>query len=642
MKNSFRSIIGVLVVMLVIVFSIFFYLSLKDDDIKSSNNNDTNDVSTKKNDKNQNDNNTNNNEDKSVNESNNLNNNGNSANDGAKSDSGQGYTSTGSVSNGSTSNILPDTDIASNGASDYVSVQSFSINVPRTFLAIGESTDVVVSIFPNNASEKNVSFSSSDNNIAVISRTGLITGVSSGVVNISVTVNNLETKTFQLTVTSYKSKVNSKYRRNYNVNTNNNGSDIDQKNESDTNNGGTSSKNNSSNTNNGSTSGKNNSSTNNNGNSSNNDSSNNKNNSDNKNNSSSNNSSTDKNNSDNKDNSDNKNNSNSSNDKNSPNTVLNGWVTKNGKKYYYKNGKMIKDEYVDYIYLDKDGVAMKKVGNFDATMYGAIGWVNQNANLREKANQNAKSLLKIPTGSKIVILSDDSDNSYIKVKYNNKTGYVYSSYILINLPDIMPDMIYNITNADNSIFKTADTNIPGVTGKALYGYTKKYNKKIGKTTYYAPLLYPVSKQLQSAYKKARDMGYNIKVYDTYRPYDVAVSIYQSFINLYYNNDKIYKRLNYDNDGYFLGPNWFLAKGVSGHNKGTDMDITLTDKNGKELKAQTPMHTLDPRSLVKYNNKVSNKLRDIMSSVGFVTLKSEWWHFQEDDYISTPVNSFRLN
>ena len=54
-----------------------------------------------------------------------------------------------------------------------------------------------------------------------------------------------------------------------------------------------------------------------------------------------------------------------------------------------------------------------------------------------------------------------------------------------------------------------------------------------------------------------------------------------------------------------------------------------------------MHTLDTSSLVKYNNNVSNKLRSIMTSVGFETLKSEWWHFQEDSYRTSPYVSFKL-
>lgn len=320
----------------------------------------------------------------------------------------------------------------------------------------------------------------------------------------------------------------------------------------------------------------------------------------------------------------------------------NGWYTINNKKYYYKDDKILTNQYVDYLYLDKFGVAQEKIGDFDATLYGAKAWANQDLNIREQATKNSKKLGTVPRGSSIKILSaEDKQTKYIKMSYNDITGYVYSDYIYINLPDIMPDIIYEITNADNSIFKTADMSIPNVTNTSLYGFTKQKNEKIGKETYYAPLLYPVAKQLQTANRKAVSEGYNFKIYDTYRPYDVSQKINKEFKQLYNSNSIVKKQVNYDKNGNYWGTGWFLANGVSGHNRGTDIDMALTDKDGNELKAQTPMHTLDSRSVVNYNNDVSNKLRQIMTSSGFETLKSEWWHFQENSYRGSEANSFRL-
>ena len=476
---------------------------------------------------------------------------------------------------------------------NYIYVTSISLTLRTTTLEIGESARISVLIKPSNATEKNIVCKSGNSKVAVVSSDGLITGVRVGTAYISVTVNDYYTKVIKVTVVDkndtdsdkvYKNEVIIEYTNKVD-NTTNESQDISNTNSS-------------TNTNN------------------------NTNNSD-------------------------DNNSNKTNDNNADNDSVeevkkNGWYIENKKKYYYKDGKLVKDGYVEYIYLDKNGVAQEKIGDFSATLYGAIAWANQELNIREKATKNSKRLGGVPVGGKMIILSsENSSTRYIKIKYNNTIGYVFSDYIYINLPDIMPDMVYNITNADNSIFKAADVNIPNVTGKALYGYTKQYNSKIDKTTYYAPLLYPVSKQLQKAYNVARSQGYNIKVYDTYRPYDVAVSVYKEFSNLYNTNKQVYNTINYDKGGKYWGPTWFLTKGASGHNRGTDMDITLTDSNNKELSAQTPMHTLDARSVVKYNNNIANKLREIMTSVGFETLKSEWWHFQENNYRSSPINSFRL-
>ena len=321
----------------------------------------------------------------------------------------------------------------------------------------------------------------------------------------------------------------------------------------------------------------------------------------------------------------------------------NGWYTINNKKYFYKNNKKVTDSYIDYIYLDKNGVAQAKIGNFSATLYGATAWTNQSVNIRKAANQNSSLLETIPTGGKVKILSsDNSSTKYIKVKYNNITGYVYSDFLLINLPDVMPDMLYEITSASSSTAKAAKTSIPGITGENLYGFTKKYNAKIDKETYYVPLLYPTAKKLQKAYNKAKKEGYNLKVYDAYRPHDVTVSSNNYFRKLYNSNSKVKKAIDYDKEGNYWGPSWFLASSVSAHNKGVALDIAITNSKNQELKAQTAYDTLDTTSLVKYNNSVANKLRSIMLSQGFSPLESEWWHFQDNDYYSnSKVVTFHL-
>lgn len=627
MKRSIKSIIFVLLLILVIVFSIFLYLNWKNDSSISDGKSDvvgTNDdtkIDSKDDD---------NSIDKNIDDDNSSNSDDLSSNNslGNSNSNSQNY----SKDNKQNSVISPNTNVDTNRietSSNYVPVTSFAISLTSTTLSIGESVDVGVSISPSNATDKNISYVSSDSSIAVISRTGLVTGVRVGETYISVTVNDSQTRVVKITVVDRKSSVStsgSSYNKSFEVEYSN---PINGENFSD--NGSNSSTNNNSNssTNNSSV----NSSTNNNSGSNN--SVINKDRNNNTSSSTSNSSSS---------NSSNNTSDNAGTSYNKPSVVKkkNGWYVVNKKRYYYKDGELLKDTYVEYIYLDKNGVAQEKVGSFSATLYGAVAWANQNINIRQQANKNSKKLGTIPTGARMTILSDDNKTTkYIKVKYNNIEGYVYSDYIFINLPDIMPDMVYEITNADNSIFKTADTSIPNVTGKGLYGYTKKLNKKIGKTTYYAPLLYPVAKQLQKAYDIAKSDGYNIKIYDTYRPYDVSVSINKDFRKLYNSNKTVYNMINYDKNGNYWGPGWFLANGSSGHNRGTDMDITLTDKNNKELSAQTPMHTLDARSIVRYNNSVSNKLREIMTSVGFETLKSEWWHFQENNYRSSPINSFRL-
>ena len=319
----------------------------------------------------------------------------------------------------------------------------------------------------------------------------------------------------------------------------------------------------------------------------------------------------------------------------------NGWVTENGKKYYYVNDVKQTNKYVDYIYLDSNGVAQSKLGSFSVTIYGAQGWVSADVYIRKEANANSTGLGLIKESNRVTILDTDY-NGFIKVKYNNIIGYIPTNYLFINLPDVMPYVVYEISNANKSIFKVADMNIPNVTGKNLYAYSAKYNSKIGKTTYYAPLLYPVAKKFQNAFNSAWKSGYTFKVYDTYRPRPVEELVSKNYSSLYYNNASVKKAVDYDKNGGYWGWGWFMTTtGTSRHCQGIALDLALANKNGTELKAQTAMHTLDTRSLRKYNNNNANLLSGFMTGAGFSTLQSEWWHYEDNTYKNNAYETFYI-
>lgn len=462
----------------------------------------------------------------------------------------------------------------------YIPVTKFVVRVQDREIYVGDTTTVITTIYPDNATNPEIVYSSSNPSIATISSDGTVTAIGSGECYITSSVNNLASGQVKVTVLN----------QNNTTYLNDNVEEQEQQNESEQQEQQTEQKDDSSTS-----------------------------------------SSSDQ-------------TTNSSPDSdNKKEDIKNGWYTINNKKYYYKNNTLVKNSYVDYIYLDSNGVAQDKIGDFSATLYGAVAWANQDLNIRAKATQNSKKIGKVAAGDKMTILSsENSSTKYIKIKYKNQVGYVYSNFIYINLPDVIPDMIYNISNADKSIYKTSGKSIPNVTGVNLYGFSKKYNKKIGKTTYYAPLLYPVAKQLQKAYNTALSQGYNLKIYDTYRPYDVSVKINKEFKSLYNSNKSVKNGIDYDKDGAYWGTGWFLANSISLHNRGVAIDLALTDSRGNELGAQTPMHTLDTRSVRKYNNSAANTLSKIMTSVGFETLDSEWWHFQENNYKNSVANSFKLN
>lgn len=75
---------------------------------------------------------------------------------------------------------------------------------------------------------------------------------------------------------------------------------------------------------------------------------------------------------------------------------------------------------------------------------------------------------------------------------------------------------------------------------------------------------------------------------------------------------------------------FLARVGSAHNMGIALDLTLETLDGEELQMQTRMHDLSWYSTIDRNNAQADLLNEYMTGAGFGILRSEWWHFQDNE------------
>ena len=266
--------------------------------------------------------------------------------------------------------------------------------------------------------------------------------------------------------------------------------------------------------------------------------------------------------------------------------------------------------------------------------------------------------------------------------FADRIGYIDSNYCMINLPEYMEDLCYyNITNSHHSLYMVHDYEIPEVTDTVIKGYE---DVELWEGEYLVPFLYPSAKKLVEAAKLARQEGYVLKIYDSYRPRKATTEIYDltekiigdpipewtfqekkdrleqglpveptepptteppettppaegtdgegsSIETVPPTTEEIitYEKLMTDNGRYYLGN--FLAYGSSNHNLGVALDLTMVNLyTGEEVEMQTAIHDLSWNSEVKLNNNPAKKLRSIMLEAGFGPLESEWWHFQDND------------
>lgn len=247
----------------------------------------------------------------------------------------------------------------------------------------------------------------------------------------------------------------------------------------------------------------------------------------------------------------------------------------------------------------------------------------------------------VQTGKAYCVLGEE--NGMFALRLGEETCYVDSRYCMINLPEYLGSLCsYDITNSYASKYLVHEYEMPGISGKVVSGYE---DVRLADGSYLVPLLYPTAKMLRQAAETAQDYGYRLKIYDAYRPNVATVDLFdrmegmldtpipantftgKEVTDLVQHNPTY--RLVMTNNVWPI--NNFLARGVSKHNLGVAVDLTLENLDtGTEVPMQTSMHDLSWYSCLQRNNDTANILAKVMKSAGFTGLASEWWHFQDDN------------
>jgi D-alanyl-D-alanine dipeptidase len=133
-------------------------------------------------------------------------------------------------------------------------------------------------------------------------------------------------------------------------------------------------------------------------------------------------------------------------------------------------------------------------------------------------------------------------------------------------------------------------------------------------------LYPIAKcmlrreaaeSLSAVQKDLRYRGFGLKVYDGYRPLSIQRKLWEVV----------------PDERYVSNP----VKG-SRHNRGAAVDLTIIDSLGNELEMPTPYDDFTDKARCDYMQlpkaALKNRalLEEVMTRHGFVSMSSEWWHF----------------
>ena len=170
---------------------------------------------------------------------------------------------------------------------------------------------------------------------------------------------------------------------------------------------------------------------------------------------------------------------------------------------------------------------------------------------------------------------------------------------LVDVTALDPTLVVDLRYA------TADN----FTGKKIYSEAK------------CLLLRPTAERLAEANKEFATLGYRIKVWDAYRPLSAQQTLWD-----------------------VVSDRTFVADPKKGsiHNRGAAVDVTLVDKDGKELPMPTGFDDFSEKAGIKYagctEEQAANRelLATIMVKHGFSRYEAEWWHFADTESSSFPL------
>ena len=307
-------------------------------------------------------------------------------------------------------------------------------------------------------------------------------------------------------------------------------------------------------------------------------------------------------------------------------------------------------------------------GELELPVNGASGYAAVSLYLREEPDASASAAAVLEAGAGFTILEESGE--WWRVRAGETEGWVEHADCLINLPDVIPSIVYNVTNSYSSLFRSSGRELPGVTGQMLYE-SRSYNERLGREEFTVAVQYRMAKKICAVQQSALADGYTLILYEGFRPYSVQLQVSDSLSALMEEVPEV--RAGVETEQWSI--NWFIATGVSNHQQGYAIDVSLgrvgeltenvcgnylydTVSSYEELAMPTAMHELSiaaasmARPVTSKSptgwrkaapaasmNEAAFALQDYCVSAGLTPLASEWWHFNDLDCLSAVDDSW---
>lgn len=177
------------------------------------------------------------------------------------------------------------------------------------------------------------------------------------------------------------------------------------------------------------------------------------------------------------------------------------------------------------------------------------------------------------------------------------------------VPETMPAV------SDDAFVRVRDY-IPTIQVELKYATEDNFTGQVIYDFSDACLRYGTVKKLAQAQAFFQSQGLSLKIWDAYRPVSAQWRLWEAYP-----------------DGNFVAdPN----KTYSSHSRGNTIDVTLVDREGRELAMPTGFDDFSSLADRDYSDcgllpaENARLLENILIQQGFTGYKNEWWHFTDTD------------
>lgn len=301
----------------------------------------------------------------------------------------------------------------------------------------------------------------------------------------------------------------------------------------------------------------------------------------------------------------------------------------------------------------------ERAEDFELPLEGATGFASIETAVYASPEEDGSVVALLSPGDAFTI-REERDARWWRIERDGlEDGWVDNTCCYLNIPDVVPSIVIDNTNAYASAYVSSGKAIPGITGEVLYA-SLCWNERFGGVRYVAAANYIMVKKIYAAQQAALAEGYTLVVNETFRPYDVQLNIAAELKKLYLADPEV--KAGIDRRPWSIG--WFIASRMSTHQIGCAMDVTLAKVRRVRYRLSggyryaevaeyevcvmpTPIHELSAAA-VSLEKPVSSssptawrevepaptmtedalRLKRYCTQAGLSPLASEWWHFND--------------